>query len=560
MTIKQSNFLSNNYRLDLRDKISRNNKHLWIPPISKYKDINLNTCFDMKIINNHKCKRSNLQLIENNHKIDNHVTKCKKIFFKPSVRQAKIIQLWLDASTDMFNQTISYIKSVMDFNQIVELRKLSLLINKTNNSKSLHHKISILNKSISELQKKKQKLFELIKPNKVKSKIKSKLNINSYNLNLANYVTCKYKLIDLKIELNELKQQLESATNKYNKIYNQISEQTNYQKLRTYILKTKRNKIAKRYIFNGNKKSSIKIHTLDASIKTACASFKTGITNYIEGNSGLFKIRYWSKNRAKKVMEIEPSCIKDGMICKKVLGKLKTFECKSNKWIPVKLESDKAINLHYDSKTNIYSLFVPCKVKTIRNTAPKNSKIGIDPGIRTFMSCISDILAVKFGTKISNKISDLLKKIDNINENDDLDQEVKSKRCTRHYKRIVNMVDEMHWKVINNLTDNYKKIYIGILNMKDVVSNETSNISDMVKRVGSMMKHFQFRQRLMFKCKEKQVQCIEVNESYTSKTCSKCGSYKDDLGKAKKYDCNVCGISIDRDINASRCILLKNTI
>ena len=60
MTVKQSNFLSNNYRLDLRDKISRNNKQLWIPPISKYKNINLNTCFDMKVINNHKFKKSNL--------------------------------------------------------------------------------------------------------------------------------------------------------------------------------------------------------------------------------------------------------------------------------------------------------------------------------------------------------------------------------------------------------------------------------------------------------------------------------------------------------------------
>lgn len=258
-------------------------------------------------------------------------------------------------------------------------------------------------------------------------------------------------------------------------------------------------------------------------------------------------------------MEIEPSYIRNNMVCQKIFGKIKTYDCKSNKWIRYDLKPKKAIKLHYDSKTNIYSLFVPYEEKTKQNIAPSNSKIGIDPGIRTFMSCISDNLAVKFGTKISNKISDLLKRIDNINENDDLDQVIKTKRCNRYYKRIDNMVDEMHWKIINNLTDNYKKIYIGILNMKDVVSNETSNISDMVKRVGLMMKHFQFRQRLMFKCKEKQVQCIEVNESYTSKTCSKCGTYKDDLGKAKKYDCKECGISIDRDINASRCILLKNT-
>jgi putative transposase len=299
---------------------------------------------------------------------------------------------------------------------------------------------------------------------------------------------------------------------------------------------------------------------LDCSIKMACASFKTGLTNYLEGNSGMFKIRYWSNDRPKKVLEIEKCYIgKDGFICKGALGKMLMYECKSNKWIEYKLEKGKAIKLHYDSKTDTYSLFVPKDEKTVKSKAVKDSFVGLDAGIRTFMSCMTNEKAIQFGTKMYRKISNLLSDIDIINNDIFLSGKQKSKRNMKIYNRINNIVDEMHWKIINYLTNNYERIYIGILNMKDVVNNDTSVISNMSKRVGLMMKHFQFRQRLIFKCKSKRIQCIEVNERYTSKTCSVCGGYKKDLGGNKIYDCDSCTNLMDRDMNASRCILLKNT-
>jgi putative transposase len=82
----------------------------------------------------------------------------------------------------------------------------------------------------------------------------------------------------------------------------------------------------------------------------------------------------------------------------------------------------------------------------------------------------------------------------------------------------------------------------------------------MTKRIGLLMRHYQFRQRLSYKCKAKQIKYIEVNEYCTSKTCSICGEYKKDLGGKKVYECNNCNNKIDRDINGSRCIFLKNTL
>lgn len=43
-----------------------------------------------------------------------------------------------------------------------------------------------------------------------------------------------------------------------------------------------------------------------------------------------------------------------------------------------------------------------------------------------------------------------------------------------------------------------------------------------------------------------------LNESFTSKTCSKCGTMNNDLGSQKIYKCSECKVIMDRDINGAR--------
>jgi len=49
-----------------------------------------------------------------------------------------------------------------------------------------------------------------------------------------------------------------------------------------------------------------------------------------------------------------------------------------------------------------------------------------------------------------------------------------------------------------------------------------------------------------------------VNESYTSKTCGRCGNINKELGSSKSYKCSKCHLEIDRDVNGARNIYLKN--
>jgi transposase len=50
----------------------------------------------------------------------------------------------------------------------------------------------------------------------------------------------------------------------------------------------------------------------------------------------------------------------------------------------------------------------------------------------------------------------------------------------------------------------------------------------------------------------------EINEAYTSKTCSNCGHVKDKLKLSERiYECFSCSFVLDRDLNAARNICKK---
>ena len=56
----------------------------------------------------------------------------------------------------------------------------------------------------------------------------------------------------------------------------------------------------------------------------------------------------------------------------------------------------------------------------------------------------------------------------------------------------------------------------------------------------------------------KGVKLFLVDESFTSKTCTRCGWLNQSLGKSKTFVCKNCDLNIDRDINGARNILIKN--
>ncbi len=129
-------------------------------------------------------------------------------------------------------------------------------------------------------------------------------------------------------------------------------------------------------------------------------------------------------------------------------------------------------------------------------------------------------------------------------------------------KQIVK-VQKLHQRLTNIRTDYINKTVFSIVKQKpSYITIEDLNVKGMMKnkhlsRAVAQQKFFEFKTKLVSKCKQNDVELRVVDRFYpSSKTCSSCGEIKKDLKLSDRiYKCD-CGLTIDRDLNAS--INLKN--
>jgi putative transposase len=233
---------------------------------------------------------------------------------------------------------------------------------------------------------------------------------------------------------------------------------------------------------------------------------------------------------------------------------------------PDRLKSSEPLpdKLLYDSRLvktpfNKYYITIPMPLDICETQAPKGKVISIDPGVTNFLSCYDeDGNTFVLGEKAIYRIARLLN--------------AKSKLCSKiktsktHKKRyslrkalyrlscdINNLVTEMHNKICRWLTINYNYIVIPRLNF-----HNCKNLYKKHKEKMATLRHCEFVDKLIDKTREMPwCKVIECDEHWTSKTCGKCGNIDNDLGKSRTYSCKKCSVIIDRDINASRNILLR---
>ena len=211
--------------------------------------------------------------------------------------------------------------------------------------------------------------------------------------------------------------------------------------------------------------------------------------------------------------------------------------------------------LSYHKRLNTFYLYVP-EEKIVNNNYERDDICVLDPGMRCFQTGYTSNGILEIGNDVSTEIGKLITKINRYDKNGD-DRKIKNKYF-RTNRILKNKIDELHHKTCNYLCSRYKCIVIGKLSTKNTNRRDSSVLSSKTKNILQMLSHYTFRGRLKSKCEEYNIKYVEVDESYTSKVCSKCGFYKNDLGSNKRYNCNKCNINIDRDYNACRNILIKN--
>ena len=123
-------------------------------------------------------------------------------------------------------------------------------------------------------------------------------------------------------------------------------------------------------------------------------------------------------------------------------------------------------------------------------------------------------------------------------------------RVARTYQRIRNIKHDAIHKFTAGIAKNHGTVCIETLD----VSSMREGDNKLVRKGVQLSAMAEVLRQLKYKCNN----FVEVDKRYpSSKTCSNCGKPKKDLGLGERtYRCRSCGMSLDRDLNAS--INLRN--
>lgn len=216
-------------------------------------------------------------------------------------------------------------------------------------------------------------------------------------------------------------------------------------------------------------------------------------------------------------------------------------------------------------------------------TGPRG-KCAIDPGVRTFLTVYDpDFGLYKLGDGCSAPYFEKLYRLDNKLKmraklqkkkrnatREERTRNISPPRVGNHHHRrrlereiwalrikLKNMTADLHWKCVDFLTKKYDTIAIPTFETQQMSSKDTRKLTTKTVRAMQTLSHYTFRQRLLYKASQRNATVIVMNEAYTSKTCTFCGSIHPSLGGAERYDCQACGAAYDRDGGAARNCFIK---
>lgn len=196
-----------------------------------------------------------------------------------------------------------------------------------------------------------------------------------------------------------------------------------------------------------------------------------------------------------------------------------------------------------------------------------NFGIGIDLGLKNLAICSDDSVFHNINKTYNvRKVEKSLKR-----EQRKLSRKVMSiKKGESTQKNFVKQklkVQKLYQRLTNIRTDYLNKTIHSIVKTKPAfIVIEDLNVSGMMKnrhlsKAVAQQKFFEFKTKLISKCKENNIELRVVDRFYpSSKICHKCGHIKKDLKLSDRtYVCSECGYVKDRDINASLNLRDANT-
>lgn len=190
--------------------------------------------------------------------------------------------------------------------------------------------------------------------------------------------------------------------------------------------------------------------------------------------------------------------------------------------------------------------------------------LGIDLGLKDFAICSNgktykNINKTSRIRKIEKKLKREQRSFSRKYENYKKINKLKGEATRQNIQKQKLRIQKLYHKLDNMRTDYINKVISNLVKTKPKwITIEDLNVSGMMKnrhfsKAIAQQKFFEFRMKLLVKCKEYGIELRLANRFYpSSKTCHNCGNIKTDLKLSDRiYHCSKCGYIEDRDYNAS---------
>ena len=191
---------------------------------------------------------------------------------------------------------------------------------------------------------------------------------------------------------------------------------------------------------------------------------------------------------------------------------------------------------------------IPEELPEKKPLSAENS-IGIDLGTAKF-STLSNGIAIE-NPRFIKKVEKRIKRLQR--------QSSRKQKGSKNRRKQILKLQREYMKLRNMREDFLDKVSTAIAKQYDTIIMEDLNVSGMVRnhhiaKSLSDVSFYAFKQKLEWKADKYGKNIIEIGRfDPSSKICSRCGNIKHDLKLSDRiYHCDVCGLVIDRDHNASK--------
>jgi putative transposase len=223
---------------------------------------------------------------------------------------------------------------------------------------------------------------------------------------------------------------------------------------------------------------------------------------------------------------VPKSAIKDCGVYHSILGK-----CRLKEALPATF-SDRRLTLAYGE----YYLIVSEEVQQVK-TDKQGRLVAVDPGIRTFMTFLSEKSFGWLGNDSNLHIQKLCFRLDKwvskISQAPSQQKRRFKKAASRLRCKIKNLVKELHHKVAQFLVDNFDVILLPTFETSKRVSKSRRKLRNKTVRQMLTLSHYELKTFLNWKAWENSKFVIDCNEAYTSKTVSWTGEIVQNLGGSR---------------------------